>query len=179
MECGARPRSVGAGLDRGRHRIAEHRHRPSDRRGSAHRAEVRRDEPKPVALADPLLRYRAGSLLLDRRSLHRWRQDVDSEVAADRGSPRRAAAELGPARTGEKMNDPRAAFIEAAVWHGTLERAEAILAAHPEIASRDIHSAAILGDDAAVRRFLELDPGNATLQGGPRGWEAPTHPCFR
>jgi len=53
------------------------------------------------------------------------------------------------------MSDPRAAFIEAAVWHGTLERAEAILAAHPEIASSDIHSAAILGDDAAVRRFLE------------------------
>src|SRR5213596_3444292 len=76
------------------------------------------------------------------------------------------------------MNDPRAAFIEAAVWHGTLERAEAILAAHPEIASSDIHSAAILGDDAAVRRFLELDPGNATLKGGPRGWDALTHLCF-
>src|SRR6266699_1223676 len=76
------------------------------------------------------------------------------------------------------MSDPRAAFIEAAVWHGTLERAVAILAAHPEIASGDIHSAAILGDDAAVRRFLELDPGNATMKGGPRGWDALTHLCF-
>src|SRR5437867_5753750 len=76
------------------------------------------------------------------------------------------------------MSDPRAAFIEAAVWHGTLERADAILAAHPEIASSDIHSAAILGDDAAVRRFLELDPGNATVKGGPRGWDALTHLCF-
>src|SRR6266516_2150727 len=76
------------------------------------------------------------------------------------------------------MSDPRAAFIEAAVWHGTLERAVAILAAHPEIASSDIHSAAILGDDAAVRRFLELDPGNATVKGGPRGWDALTHLCF-
>ncbi|OLC77208.1 MAG: ankryin [Gemmatimonadetes bacterium 13_1_40CM_4_69_8] len=76
------------------------------------------------------------------------------------------------------MNDPRAAFIEAAVWHGTLERAEGILAAHPEIASSDIHSAAILGDDAAVRRFLELEPGNATVKGGPRGWDALTHLCF-
>src|SRR5204863_338880 len=62
--------------------------------------------------------------------------------------------------------------------HGTLDRAAAILAAHPEIASSDIHSAAILGDDAAVRRFLELDPGNATLKGGPRGWDALTHLCF-
>jgi len=76
------------------------------------------------------------------------------------------------------MSDPREAFIEAAVWHGTLERAEAILAAHPEIASSDIHSAAILGDDAAVRRFLELEPENATVKGGPRGWDALTHLCF-
>jgi len=76
------------------------------------------------------------------------------------------------------MSDPRAAFMEAAVWHGTLERADAILAAHPEIASSDIHSAAILGDDAAVRRFLALDPGNATVKGGPRGWDALTHLCF-
>src|SRR5437016_13022742 len=76
------------------------------------------------------------------------------------------------------MSDPRAAFMEAAVWHGTLERADAILAAHPEIASSDIHSAAILGDDAAVRRFLAFDPGNATVKGGPRGWDALTYRCF-
>src|SRR5438552_8377382 len=76
------------------------------------------------------------------------------------------------------MSDPRAAFIEAAVWHGTLDRAAAIVAAHPEIASSDIHSAAILGDDAAVRRFLAFDPGNATVKGGPRGWDALTHLCF-
>src|SRR5256712_2009442 len=76
------------------------------------------------------------------------------------------------------MSEPRDAFIDAAVGHGTLERAEAILAAHPEIASSDIHSAAILGDDAAVRRFLALDPGNATVKGGPRGWDALTHLCF-
>src|SRR2546428_13383388 len=76
------------------------------------------------------------------------------------------------------MSDPRAAFIEAAVGHGTLEPAAAILAAHPEIASSEIHSAAILGDDAAVRRYLELDPGSATVKGGPRGWDALTHLCF-
>src|SRR5437773_11641507 len=105
------PRLYGAG-----NRIAERGHRAQGRPRDAHRAEVRRDEPKPVALADPLLRYRAGSLLLDRRSLHRWRQDVDSEVAADRGSPRRAAAELVPARPREARNVPRAACIVTAVW---------------------------------------------------------------
>src|SRR2546428_11116377 len=83
------------------------------------------------------------------------------------------------------MDDPRAAFIEAACVpldsghaSGTLERAEAILAAHPEIASHDIHAAAILGNDAAVRRFLALNPGNATAKGGPHGWDALTHLCF-
>ncbi len=33
------------------------------------------------------------------------------------------------------MSDLRAAFIDAATWHGTLEPAAAILAAHPEIAA--------------------------------------------
>jgi ankyrin repeat protein len=49
---------------------------------------------------------------------------------------------------------------------------------HPEVVSSDIHTAAILGDDDAVRRFLALDPGNATAKGGPRGWDALTHLCF-
>jgi ankyrin repeat protein len=74
--------------------------------------------------------------------------------------------------------DPRAAFIEAAVGHGTLERAEALLAAHPEVRGGDVHTAAILGDDAAVRRFLAEDAGNATGVAGPLGWDALTHLCF-
>lgn len=78
----------------------------------------------------------------------------------------------------EPLSDPCGAFIEASVWHGTLDRAEAILAAHPEIARRDIHTAAILGDDAAVRRFLALDASNATARRGPLGWDALTHLCF-
>jgi hypothetical protein len=76
-------------------------------------------------------------------------------------------------------DDPRAQFIDACVWHGSLERAKAILAAHPEIASSDVHTAAILGDSAAVRRFLDLDAGNAAAKGGPRGWDALTHLCLR
>ncbi len=82
-------------------------------------------------------------------------------------------------------DDPVASFIEAACVprdsghaSGTLEHAEAILAAHPEFANSDVHTAAILGDDAAVRRFLELDAGNATAKGGPHGWDALTHLCF-
>jgi ankyrin repeat protein len=60
------------------------------------------------------------------------------------------------------LANPVAAFIKAAIWHGTLDAAEAILAARPEIAQNSIHVAAILGDDAAVRRFIAADPRNAT-----------------
>jgi ankyrin repeat protein len=74
--------------------------------------------------------------------------------------------------------DPRASFIEASFWHGSLERANAVLAAHPEIASSDVHTAAILGDDAAVRRFLEADPASATARSGPRDVDPLTHLCF-
>ena len=73
---------------------------------------------------------------------------------------------------------PRDEFIEASVWHGPLDRAEAILASHPHIAGSDIHVAAILGDDQGVRRFLARDAAVATSRSGPLGWDALTHLCF-
>ncbi|HEY7768505.1 ankyrin repeat domain-containing protein [Longimicrobium sp.] len=84
-----------------------------------------------------------------------------------------------------KSVDPVEAFIEAACVpldrahvSGTLDDANAILAAHPSIAARSIHTAAILGDEEVVRRFLALDPANATAKAAPRGWDALTHLCF-
>jgi hypothetical protein len=74
--------------------------------------------------------------------------------------------------------DPRAEFINASVWHGSLDRAKEILAAHPEVASSDIHTAALLGDHQAVARFLAVNPANATAKGGPHNWDALTHLCF-
>jgi Ankyrin repeats (3 copies) len=79
-----------------------------------------------------------------------------------------------------------AAFIRSACvpvdgsWHasGTLDEAEAILAAHPEVSGSSIHVVAILADDAGVRRFLALDSGAATASGGPYGWDPLTHLCF-
>jgi len=92
---------------------------------------------------------------------------------------------LAGARLAASVSDPVAAFIEAACvprdashGSGTLERAAAILAAHPEVAGSNIHTAAILGDVAALRRFLALDGRNATAMGGPYGWNALTHLCF-
>jgi ankyrin repeat protein len=72
----------------------------------------------------------------------------------------------------------QSAFIEAAVWHGSLDRADEILAADPEIEGSDIYVAAVLGDDVAVRRFIELDRAQATAKGGPLGWDALTYLCF-
>ena len=81
--------------------------------------------------------------------------------------------------------DPVSAFIEAASvplegWHasGTLDAANAILAAHPSLADADVYAAATLGDDDAVRRHLARDPAAATAKGGPRGWDALTYLCF-
>ena len=79
----------------------------------------------------------------------------------------------------------RDAFIEAACipldaghTSGTLDQADTILATHPDLAGSDIHVAAILGDEAGVRRFLTLDPASASAKGGPRDWDPLTHLCF-
>jgi ankyrin repeat protein len=74
--------------------------------------------------------------------------------------------------------DPRAEFIDASVWHGALDRAKEILAAHPEVASSDIYTAALIGDHEAVSRFLAVNPADATAKGGPRNWDALTYLCF-
>lgn len=74
--------------------------------------------------------------------------------------------------------DAVAAFLDASVWHGSLDRAVEILAAHPEVAGSNIYTAALLGDEAGVRRFLERDSASATATGGPGNWDALTYLCF-
>jgi len=76
------------------------------------------------------------------------------------------------------LDDLRAEFIEAAIWHGTLDLAQAILALHPDIAGSDIHTAAIVGDDAAVRRFLARDPGSVAAKSAPYGGDALVYLCL-
>ena len=88
------------------------------------------------------------------------------------------------ARDVEALTDPVAGFFEAAgpprAGHasGTLERAEAIRARHPEIARSSIYAAAIIADEEAVRDFLAGDPALAAAKGGPGGWDALTCLCF-
>src|ERR1700727_770706 len=76
------------------------------------------------------------------------------------------------------LHNPGASFIEAAIWFGPIDRAEKILASYPQIAQSSIHVAAILGDDATVRRFIALDPVNATLKTKPFGGDALVYLCL-
>jgi ankyrin repeat protein len=78
------------------------------------------------------------------------------------------------------------AFIEAACIpldgsdhvSGTLERARTILSEQPSVATATIYAAATLGNDSAVRQFLQIEPAAATRKGGPHGWDALTYLCF-
>ena len=81
--------------------------------------------------------------------------------------------------------DPVTDFIRAAVVprdldhaSGTLDRAATILAAHPEVAGSNIFIASILGDAAAIRRYLSASQANAVAKGGPYDWDALTYLCF-
>ena len=69
-------------------------------------------------------------------------------------------------------------FIDSAMWHGGLERANAMLAADPSLGKRSIFTAAILGDEPSVRRFLAADPGAAAAVAGPHGATALVYLCF-
>jgi len=63
--------------------------------------------------------------------------------------------------------DLRTTFLRAALWHGTLEHANELLASHPELAGSDLHIAAVLGDDDAVRRFVMQDPASVHATAPP------------
>ena len=76
------------------------------------------------------------------------------------------------------MAERRVEFIGASTWHGTADRADAMMAAHPELAGSDIHIAAILGDDAGVRMHLARDPGCVNGRSDPYGADPLTHLCL-
>ena len=44
-----------------------------------------------------------------------------------------------------RFTSPRDELLRAAFWHGSIERADEVLTAHPELASADVHVAALLG----------------------------------
>jgi ankyrin repeat protein len=83
------------------------------------------------------------------------------------------------------MSDIVSDFIDAACspldsghGEGNLEAADRILAANPEVAKASIVTAAILGDDVSVTKFLQGDKTLATAKSPPRDWDPLTYLCF-
>lgn len=58
-------------------------------------------------------------------------------------------------------------FLESATWHGTLDRARELLAAHPVLERATIHTAATIGNPAAVIEFLAQDPSSVSALAAP------------
>src|SRR5262245_38444847 len=67
-------------------------------------------------------------------------------------------------------------FIRSATG-GAIGRAERLLALHPRIASASLHTALVLGDAAAVERYVRARPELATQPGGPQNWEPLLYAC--
>jgi len=83
------------------------------------------------------------------------------------------------------MGDALSAFLSAASapragGHaaGTLDEANALLAAHPDVAAGSVHAAAVLGDADALDRILQHDRARASAVGGPHQWDPLTYLCF-
>lgn len=74
--------------------------------------------------------------------------------------------------------NPRTEFIRAAIWHGSADEADKLLAIHPELAYSDIHTSAITGNVEAVRRFLAEDRENAHVLSEPYGGNALVYLCL-
>ena len=72
----------------------------------------------------------------------------------------------------------RDALLDAAFWHGSIAASNEILKTHPELVGSDIHMAALLGDDEAVRRFLASDPRSVDAKTGRRQVDPLTCLCF-
>ncbi|MGH9407978.1 MAG: ankyrin repeat domain-containing protein [Vicinamibacterales bacterium] len=68
-------------------------------------------------------------------------------------------------------------FIAAAT-DGRRDRAERLLALHPNIAGASVHTALLLGDAAAVEARLAARPALATERGGPREWLPLHYVCY-
>ena len=75
-------------------------------------------------------------------------------------------------------NEQIAEFLKAALWHGPLDHANALLAANPEITGSSIHTAAVLGDDAAVRSLLARNPESVRTKAPPYDAEPLVYLCF-
>lgn len=68
--------------------------------------------------------------------------------------------------------------VDAPHRSGTLDAARALLASQPALAEHSVYAAAVTGNAAAVRQWLQYDATLATTSGGPHHWDPLTWCCF-
>ena len=89
------------------------------------------------------------------------------EVASDR---RRDPVDARPRDDVERFCDLACLRYSGADDPARWAEAANLLGTHPDLPSRSIHAAAVVGDPDAVRWHLEDDPTSATREGGPFRW---------
>ena len=68
------------------------------------------------------------------------------------------------------LDEKREMFLSSAWLWGDRQRAEALLAAAPELTRGNMYAACAAGDVDAVTDILDADPAAATTKGGPKDW---------
>jgi ankyrin repeat protein len=73
----------------------------------------------------------------------------------------------------------RLACLDYEHWNLTWgEKAQQMLAEHPEVARANVYTAAAAGDVEAVREFLASDPSLVSAKGGIYDWEPLLYACY-
>lgn len=117
----------------------------------------------PAAGAAPTLRDVQHALALE-HGVAGWA--ALKELLADRELASRSAA--------ERADD----FLRHALDRINAPLAAHILRKHPDVARFSVHTAAVAGNLAEVKRRLALDAPSASAAGGPRGWQPLQYLCF-
>ncbi len=63
-------------------------------------------------------------------------------------------------------------------WPSNWRRAARILELHPDLARKNLYTAAVTGELERVHQLLDEDPARANERGGPRNWEPLLFVCY-
>jgi ankyrin repeat protein len=97
-------------------------------------------------------------------------------AAPDQAAPDQAAPDQGPADQATDLALADEFVLLACLTHGGDDpdhprRAAELLAARPALTRASVYAAAVAGDVAAMRDWLDRDKTAANREGGPHGWE--------
>jgi ankyrin repeat protein len=102
--------------------------------------------------------------------------DAQLAIAREQGFPSWPRFRAFIVQSGRDYQNLAAAFIDAAV--SDFARAEAMLAAHPNVANAGFYAALVLGDSEQVEQALKQAPALATAKSGPQNCEPLLYVCF-